>query len=311
MVVQKAVVAALVLGSAVVRAVSYNYPVLSQYTDLSTVSNGLDSASSVGVSSTHSDISTVESTISDAIAPATKAVTTAANASNKIFSESVITSAPLAGVSTISMNTTITSKAQTTVSLFNACSGINLTCSALSGLTYYGAVVSADNTKTIYALDCSQQGNNGTKDCFSSPMTVTQGPRMFGRIDNSGPIPTTVSCNIDTKPLTASCTESFQIPSPTVTASGGLPRYSGNSTVTGHSFSFASGQIHYNPLVITKGAEKLNGNISVVSKAPTGPLSSFSSASATSISKSGAEVLIAPAASLAGIVAIVAGVCAL
>jgi hypothetical protein len=100
---------------------------------------------------------------------------------------------------------------------------------------------------------------------------------MFARVDDSGAIPTTVSCDIKSKTESAVCSESYKATgaAATITASASLPKNSGNSTVTGNTFSFAESQIHYNALVITKGAEKLNGNGTVASKTPSAPASKF------------------------------------
>jgi hypothetical protein len=102
---------------------------------------------------------------------------------------------------------------------------------------------------------------------------------MFARVDDSGPVPTTVSCDIKSKSESAVCSQSYKATggaaAGTITASAQVAQNSANSTVSGGSFNFGSDQIHYNALVITKGAEKLNGNGTIASKTPTAPTSEY------------------------------------
>jgi len=173
---------------------------------------------------------------------------------------------------------TITAKPQTTVSLFNACSGADDQCNSLNDLTYFGSVVTADKTQTIYALGCAQNGKNATMGCFTQAITITQGPSIFARVDDSGAVPTTVSCDIKSATESAICTESYKSTADstaTITASASGAKNSGNSSAAAITFKFDGSQIHYNKLVITQGAEKLNGNSTIATKTPTAPACKF------------------------------------
>lgn len=210
------------------------------------------SASTFGLSSTSSSSSSSSS------------AATAAGSSQ-------ITAAPSSGfTSAAAQNATsyITAKPQTTLSLFNACSGSGSSCESL---TYWGSVVSVDQTKTIVALECSQQGKNGTQDCFTKAITVTQAPSMFARVDDSGATPTTLSCSISGKTASAHCAESYAATG-SQTASAAFATNSANSTVSGNTYDFGASEIHYNTLIITSGSEKL-ANGTVASKTPSAPAS--------------------------------------
>ena len=182
----------------------------------------------------------------------------------KASEKSKITPAPSKGFSTLAAGNS--TGPRTTLSLFNACSGMNATCASLRDITYFASVVTAAPSSTIFAIDCSQKGRNGTTACFNKAMTVTQGPSMFARVDDSKDVPKTVSCNIIGRTASAVCTETYR---PTAAVASGIaPKSSGNATVAGKSFEFQGAQVYYNDLVVTAGVEKLSA-----SRTPTGPSS--------------------------------------
>jgi hypothetical protein len=144
-------------------------------------------------------------------------------------------------------------------------------------LTYYGAVVTADAKKTIYALDCASGSNNSTQ-CFAAPMTVTAGPSLFARVDSTGDIPVTVSCDIEAKTKGAVCEEKSTKgnggvagATGTISAFSAGATNSANRTVDVVTLSFNGSQIHYNELIITKGASFLSATSSMATKTPVAP----------------------------------------
>lgn len=169
-------------------------------------------------------------------------------------------------------------KPQTTVSLFNACAGSDTACSDVESLTYYGAVLSADATKTAYLLDCVKYAGNVTE-CFSTPMTVTQGASLFQRSDKSGITPITISCNILDKTKSAVCEQKMSKtkgPGIASAASTGFPSNSINGSVSTSTLTFAASQIHYNNLVITSGADKLvSATVTTATNTPKTPTCKF------------------------------------
>ncbi|KAF2418450.1 hypothetical protein EJ08DRAFT_62376 [Tothia fuscella] len=226
-------------------------------------------------------------------------------------------------------------KAQTTVSLFNACSGSSSLCADIDALTYYGEVVTADKSSTIYALDCAS-GNHGRKNqtqCWSAPMTVTAGPSLFQRVNQvDDQAPVTVSCKIGDDSKSAVCEQKATrgpgspFATGAVSAQGSLPTGSaggyGDKTVEVTTLKFNEDDIHYNALVITKGADKLSATDSIATRTPLPPTgkctASLSVATeannsiatnnpATSPTKTGAAISknVPVSASLAGVVAVV------
>jgi hypothetical protein len=172
--------------------------------------------------------------------------------------------------------------AQTTVSLFNACYGSNSACSGIQDLTYYGAVVTANPTKTVYALGCvnGQSGSQNATQCFDTPLTVTAGPSLFALVDSTGQTPVTISCDVEGKTKSAVCqekstTKGFGGPTGTGSSLSAGATNSANSSVGTTTLSFNSSQINYNKLVITKGAQLLNAT-NTATKTPIAPTCEFS-----------------------------------
>jgi hypothetical protein len=156
-------------------------------------------------------------------------------------------------------------------------------------LTYYGAVITAEPSKTIYALDCAS-GNNGRKNetqCWSAPLTVTAGPSLFARVnENEGEVPVTVSCEVEDKTKSAVCQQKSTktagqgaaatgTVSAAASASAGAQGY-GNKTVEVTTLKFNESNIYYNALVITKGADKLSASSSIATRTPPAPTGKFS-----------------------------------
>ncbi|TID18560.1 hypothetical protein E6O75_ATG06636 [Venturia nashicola] len=196
-------------------------------------------------------------------------------------------------------------KPQTTVSLFNACSGSDRVCAPIESITYYGAVLSADATKTAYLLDCAAYAGNVTE-CFDTPMTVTQGVSLFQRSDKSGATPVTISCNIFDKTKSAVCEQKMLKTKSAVIASAsftGFPKNSLNGTGTTSTVTFGKVQIHYNNLVITSGVEKLVSATATATNTPKTPTSAGTGFSPT---QTGAAMTSAsaPSSMIAGVVAI-------
>lgn len=164
-------------------------------------------------------------------------------------------------------------KPQTTVSLFNACSGSDKICDPIESITYYGAVLSADATKTAYLLDCAAYAGNVTE-CFDTPMTVTQGVSLFQRSDKTGITPVTISCNILDTTKSAVCEQKMSRTTSSGSASAastGFPVNSINGTASTSTLTFDKSQIHYNNLVITSGAEKLVSATATATNTPKTP----------------------------------------
>jgi len=236
-----------------------------------------------------------------------------------------ITSAPVPskGFSTIAAGNATAPR--TTLSLFNACSGTktnSTSCKEARDITYFASVVSAVPSATVFAIDCSKRGRNGSTTCFDKAMTVTQGASMFARVDDfedDARGRKTVSCGIISRTASAVCTETY---APTASAAASAsasvasiaaiaPKSSGNATANanatmGSTFAFGREQIYYNDLVVTAGVEKLGGG---ASRTPVAPSSaSFTAAAAVSGSASAnaaVGALGAPAARFAGVAAIV------
>lgn len=165
-------------------------------------------------------------------------------------------------------------KPQTTISLFNACSGSDRVCDPIESIIYYGAVLSADVTKTAYLLNCAKYVGNVTE-CFDTPMTVTQGASLFQRSDKSGITPVTISCNILSNTKSAVCEQKMSrtkgLGGIASSASTGFPANSINGTVSTSTLTFDASQIHYNNLVITSGAEKLGSTTATTATATNTP----------------------------------------
>lgn len=162
-------------------------------------------------------------------------------------------------------------KPQTTVSLFNACSGSDSVCKPIESITYYGAVLSADATKTAYLLNCAAYAGNVTE-CFDRPLTVTQGASLFQRLDRSGITPVTISCDIVDKTKSAVCEQKMSRTKGAASAvSTGFPANSINGTVSTSKLTFDASQIHYNNLVITSGADKLVSATATATNTPKTP----------------------------------------
>ncbi|QDS75953.1 hypothetical protein FKW77_003345 [Venturia effusa] len=212
--------------------------------------------------------------------------------------------APVAGTSINPQASNIThTNLQTTVSLFNACSGSNNICAPFKSITYYGAVLSADATKTAYLLDCAEYAGNVTE-CFDTPLTVTQGASLFQRSDKSGITPVTISCNILDKTKSAVCEQKMSRtrgPAIASVASTGFPSNSINGTVFTETLKFDASQIVYNDLVITSGAEKLSSATATASATNTPKTPTFSSPTSTSGAKA---IVSSPSSRIAGIVAV-------
>ena len=162
--------------------------------------------------------------------------------------------------------------AQTTVSLFNACSGSPAECN-YNGLTYYGGVVSANPTATVFAVGCASS-NNSTA-CGDQAITLTQGPSVYQRVEtqSSPSLIISASCTIVDSIVQAVCVEATTF-SPqsvgTVTAASAFAIATGyavgfnansvngtQASATTRTLSFSSDSIFYNPLIITSGIEKL------------------------------------------------------
>jgi len=145
-------------------------------------------------------------------------------------------------------------------------------------------------------------------------MTVTQGPSVFARVDSSGQTPVTVSCAITDTSKSAVC-EQKQTAGATGTISAsaafstGVGANSANASIATTTLSFNQSQIHYNALVITKGAEKLSSSSIMATKTPVAPSSASNPASAPT-KKSDAGLAVA-APSFAGLLAVVFAVFAL
>jgi hypothetical protein len=149
-------------------------------------------------------------------------------------------------------------------------------------LTYYGAVVTADPTKAIYALGCvaGQSGSQNATQCFDTPITVTAGPSLFARVDTSGETPITVSCKVEDKTKGAVCEEKTSKGSSggatgTISSVSAGATNSANGTASTVTLSFNSSQIHYNKLVITKGANLLSATGTAATKTPVAPTCEF------------------------------------
>jgi hypothetical protein len=178
--------------------------------------------------------------------------------------------------------------AQTTLSLFDACSAgtDNSTNSCTGGdITYYGAVITADPTATVFAIDCAARFNSTT--CGTETITVTQGPSMFARVQTFPGITTasdggddgssnssstaaassdmvSVSCDITSSTQAAVCQQVDVLATSlgadaTGTGAANFVTNSINGTAAGPTvtMSFGAAEIHYNSLIITSGAEKL------------------------------------------------------
>ncbi|KAF2397747.1 hypothetical protein EJ06DRAFT_532740 [Trichodelitschia bisporula] len=164
---------------------------------------------------------------------------------------------------------------QTTVSLFNACIGPASACNPTPPVTYFGSVVRADKTQTVYAVDCVAQGN--TTACVSDKVIVTQGPDVFARADTTTSGTTvSISCTIDAANSGAVCLEARNVKptatatgtAATVTASIGMQNSNRNATREVSTMTFHEADIHYNKLVITAGKEKLTASATNTPPAP-------------------------------------------
>lgn len=170
---------------------------------------------------------------------------------------------------------TIGGKPETTLSLFNACNGPEAECN-YSGLTYYGGIVSANPTATVFAIQCASS-NNATA-CGDQAVTITQGASVYQRVQTQASPSAVISasCTIVDSTSQAVCVEA-ETSSPlsvgTVTAASafvlatgsaiGLNANSANGTqgpATTTTMTFSSDGIFYNPLVITSGVELLSSS---------------------------------------------------
>jgi hypothetical protein len=200
------------------------------------------------------------------------------------------TAAGTDGSSQLPTNSTPTSPsiapAQTTLSLFNACASpgndTNTNTCDRSNITYYGAVVTANPTATIFAIDCAARLNSTA--CASSAITVTQGPSMFALAqpyaapddpsDAAGVL--SLSCSITSSTQAAVCRQAdvpATAPEATGTGAAAFVANSENGTLpvaAAATMSFAGSEIWYDVLVITAGAEKLeSGGATRTPVAPT------------------------------------------
>jgi len=187
----------------------------------------------------------------------------------------------------ISGSSTAIGPSETTVSLFNACDGSSAECN-YSGLTYYGGIVSANPTATVFAIQCASS-NNATA-CADEAVTLTQGASVYQRVQTqtSPSAIISASCTIVGSTQQAVCVE-IETASPlavgTVTAASAFALATGSAigfnanSVNGTqgpavttTMTFNPDDIFYNPLIITSGIEKLKTSATNTPVSPTGML---------------------------------------